>query len=79
MAPVVSRMAPTAPSDSVSALFGRGRAPSSLDVQRALASTEARLFGRAPTPLTLGRYIVLDRIGAGGFGVVHKAYDPATR
>ncbi|HWB82408.1 MAG TPA: serine/threonine-protein kinase [Nannocystaceae bacterium] len=30
----------------------------------------------APQPRQVGRYIVLDRIGAGAMGVVHAAYDP---
>ncbi len=34
------------------------------------------LFGKPGHPLTLGRYVLLEAIGAGGAGVVYSAYDP---
>lgn len=35
----------------------------------------ARLFGRAQAPVSIGRYTVLEPLGAGGFGEVYAAYD----
>ncbi|MCG8421136.1 MAG: serine/threonine-protein kinase [Proteobacteria bacterium] len=35
----------------------------------------AGLFGDAPTPIKIGRYVLLERIGAGGMGEVYTAYD----
>ena len=48
----------------------------SLEEHRALADLESRFFGRAPRAITLSRYVLLDRLGAGGAGMVYRAYDP---
>lgn len=62
--------------DALQNLFDRGRAPVDVDMHRALANTEARLFARQTPPPSLGRYVLLSRIGMGGQGIVHEAYDP---
>ncbi|HWB82025.1 MAG TPA: protein kinase [Nannocystaceae bacterium] len=37
---------------------------------------EARLFGELPSAPQIGRFVVLNKIGAGGLGIVYAAYDP---
>lgn len=57
-------------------LLANARHGRSLEEQRALADLEQKLFGRRPRPVNVSRYVLLDRIGAGGVGVVYRAYDP---
>ncbi len=37
---------------------------------------QARLFGELPAAPQIGRFVVLNKIGAGGLGIVYAAYDP---
>jgi tetratricopeptide (TPR) repeat protein/predicted Ser/Thr protein kinase len=42
----------------------------------AAARVEERLFGELPPAPQIGRFVVLNKIGAGGLGIVYAAYDP---
>ncbi|HET6584534.1 MAG TPA: serine/threonine-protein kinase, partial [Nannocystaceae bacterium] len=68
---------PTEPGEdeSLARMLRAGRLDDGLERDRALAATEAALFG-VDAPVKFGRYVMLERIGAGGQGVVHAAYDP---
>ena len=48
--------------------------PAGLEAQHIRATLEHRLLG-AP-PARVGRFVLLERAGAGGMGVVYRAYDP---
>ncbi len=52
-------------------------APARTDAGARLARERmrARLFGRTGAPVRLGRYTLLTRLGAGGFGEVYAAHD----
>ncbi len=47
-----------------------------LETALQMAGISRGLFGEASKPTKLGRFVVLDRIGAGGMGTVFRAYDP---
>ena len=61
--------------ESLARMLRAGRLDDGLERDRAFAATEAALFG-VDAPVKFGRYVMLERIGAGGQGIVHAAYDP---
>ncbi len=64
------------PEASTDSLMPGAPAPDALQEQLALATLERNLFGRRTPAPVLDRYVLLERIGAGGLGVVFRAYDP---
>ena len=47
-----------------------------IEHRRIVAEAEARLFGGEPEPVSVGRFRLAERIGAGALGVVYAAEDP---
>ncbi len=46
------------------------------EASRVLSSVSAKLFRDAAEPARIGRFTLIERIGAGGAGIVWAAYDP---
>lgn len=47
-----------------------------LDERQLRGRLRSRLFGEALQPVRIGRFVVVEKIGKGGLGVVYLAYDP---
>ncbi|MCA9705897.1 MAG: serine/threonine protein kinase, partial [Myxococcales bacterium] len=63
---------------TLEALFERGRpAPHGLEVEQVVGALAERFGARARPPVTIGRYQVAGRLGAGGLGIVYRAFDPS--
>jgi serine/threonine-protein kinase len=67
----------SAPDDeTVVGVMARARPGDVVERQETLAAVERGLFAKSSRPLAFGRYLLLERLGAGGGGIVHAAYDP---
>ena len=62
--------------DVVTAALGSTPPHDPVEAERVAAAVEARLFGSTDVKRTFGRYEVHHRLGVGGTGIVHAAYDP---
>ncbi len=61
---------------AIEALAETGVDPDYLEKQRVANDVRAKLFGAKAPTITIGRFQVVDKIGAGAMGVVYAALDP---
>ncbi len=72
----MGRVGSSARPDALGQAFETVRVGDTVTVRQALARVEANLFGTPGAVVRFSRYLLLERVGQGGVGVVHAAYDP---
>ena len=66
----------TAPTRAIGDRVGVAPTADPLIKERVRRVVRERLFAIAEPPVTVGRFVILDRLGAGGMATVYAAYDP---